>query len=302
MNDLGGNVSGASPGFVNESAQDFHLAAGSACVNAGGPLAASASPLLSEYVKHRQATTVSASRIDLAWIDASGDETGFDVERSADGGSQWAVVGNVGANVVAHQDVDLAAATTYAYRVRATNGNGASAPSSTAVATTEPGNPPLCASDIAIGRATLRLRAAPFSLALKGEAVIPRPWAAVDPVANGLRIRVDGLVGPGGIDAILPAGPGWSVNATGRRWTWRDPAGMHAGITKAKVTDASRARDGLLRWSIRGKGGTVLLPDVSEVRTAVVLGAPAECAALAWGGPAAPRPRCRGDLRALRCR
>jgi hypothetical protein len=333
VNDLGGNVTGAAPGFVNAAAQDFHLAAGSACVNAGGALAAGVPPVLFEYVKHRQATTraaagiidigafelgavgpppdapsglvattVSAVRIDLAWTDESDDETGFDVERSADGGGVWAVVGNVGANVVAFADGGLAADTTYSYRVRATNGNGASDASNVAVATTAPGNAALCASGIVIERPSLKLRASPFSLVLKGEAVVPKPWTAVDPVAHGLHVRIDGLVGPGGIDAILPAGAGWSVNRSGTKWTWKDTTGAHAGITKATLSDMSRVRDGLLRFTVRGKGGTVVVPSAAEVRTAVVFGAPTECAALVWGGPGDPRPQCEGDASALRCR
>jgi hypothetical protein len=333
VNDLGANVTGASPGFVNPAAQDFHLAAGSAAVDAGGALAAGALPVLSEYVKHQHATaravagaldigafelaavgpppaapsglaatTVSAVRIDLAWTDESDDETGFDVERSADGGTVWDVVGNVGADVVAFEDGGLAAATTYGYRVRATNGSGASAPSNVAVATTDAGNPPLCTSGIPIERPSLKLRASPFSLALKGEAVIPKPWTAVDPAAHGLHVRVDGVVGAGSIDAVLPAGAGWSVNRTGTRWTWRDTAGTHAGVTKVTLSDMSRVRDGLLRFNVRGKGGAAVLPSPAEVRTGVVFGAPDECAVLVWGGPDDPRPQCEGDAGALRCR
>jgi hypothetical protein len=245
---------------------------------------------------------VSATRIDLAWTDESSDETGFDIERSDDGGSEWAVAGNVGANVEAFDDGGLAAGTTYSYRVRASSGNGASDPSNVATATTDAGNAPLCTSGIPIGRPSLTLRASPSSLSLRGEAVIPKPWTGVDPVANGLRIRVDGLVGPGGLDVVLPGGAGWSVNRAGTRWTWKDKTGAHGGITNATVSDASRVTDGLLRFNVRGRGGAATLPDASEVRTAAVFGAPHECAAIVWGGPGGARPRCDGDDRALRCR
>jgi hypothetical protein len=241
-------------------------------------------------------------RIDLAWTDESSNETGFDVERSADGGNQWSIAGNVGANVVTFADGSLAPATTYSYRVRATNGSGASAPSNVATATTDPGNAPLCTSGIPIERPSLMLRASPFSLTFKGEAVVSKPWTAVDPVANGLHLRIDGIVGPGGIDVVLPGGAGWSVNRTGTRWTWRDRFGTYAGITKVTLSDASRVRDGLLRFNARGKGSSAVLPAATDVRTAAVFGAPDECAALVWGGPGDARPHCEGTASLLRCR
>ncbi|HEX5101576.1 MAG TPA: right-handed parallel beta-helix repeat-containing protein [Polyangiaceae bacterium] len=54
-----GNVTGTTPGFTDGAAQDFTLAAGSACVGAAGPLASGASgyPVDSEYVKHQQGKT-----------------------------------------------------------------------------------------------------------------------------------------------------------------------------------------------------------------------------------------------------
>ncbi len=42
---LGGNTVGADPGFVDAPGQDFHLAAGSSCLDGAGPLAAASVPL-----------------------------------------------------------------------------------------------------------------------------------------------------------------------------------------------------------------------------------------------------------------
>jgi hypothetical protein len=56
VNDDGTSVVGTSPGFVDETAQDYRLAAGSACINAGGVLSAEAVPgnvPVSHYVKHQ---------------------------------------------------------------------------------------------------------------------------------------------------------------------------------------------------------------------------------------------------------
>lgn len=86
------------------------------------------------------ATATSATAISLAWVDNSADETGFRIERSADG-ITFAEIAIVAANVTAYADSGLAAATTYAYRVRAYNSGGLSAYSNTASATTLPAAP-----------------------------------------------------------------------------------------------------------------------------------------------------------------
>ncbi len=55
VTDLGGNISAASPNFVDPTVSEFHLLESSAGRDAAGPLpaAAAASPLDSEYLKHR---------------------------------------------------------------------------------------------------------------------------------------------------------------------------------------------------------------------------------------------------------
>lgn len=82
------------------------------------------------------ATPVSASRIDLRWTDNSTEETGFAIERSADGGATFAQVAVVGGNVTAYSNSNLSAGTTYLYRVRATSAAGMSAASNTSSART----------------------------------------------------------------------------------------------------------------------------------------------------------------------
>jgi hypothetical protein len=56
IDDDGSSIVGSSPGFANEGGQDFRLAAGSPCVDAGAPLLAAVLPshdVVSQYVKHR---------------------------------------------------------------------------------------------------------------------------------------------------------------------------------------------------------------------------------------------------------
>ncbi|HYO10793.1 MAG TPA: fibronectin type III domain-containing protein, partial [Tepidisphaeraceae bacterium] len=82
------------------------------------------------------ATAVGSSVVNLLWIDNSTSETGFKVERSSNGGSTWTQVATLGANVTTYTSLDLAATTTYLFRVRAYNATGDSAYTNVAMATT----------------------------------------------------------------------------------------------------------------------------------------------------------------------
>ncbi|MFP4394519.1 MAG: fibronectin type III domain-containing protein [Anaerolineales bacterium] len=61
--------------------------------------------------------------ITLSWLDRSGNETGFKIERSKDGAA-WQEVGSVGANVTNFTDQGLFCNDAYQYRVRAYNSVG----------------------------------------------------------------------------------------------------------------------------------------------------------------------------------
>jgi hypothetical protein len=168
-------------------------------------------------------------------------------------------------------------------------------------------NPSVCASGIPVAKPRLRLFASPFLVRLKGEAVVPKPWSGVDPVANGVRIVIDTTSGSGGFDVTIPGGAlsggvGWKVNAKGDRWTYVDPAGSHAGIRGVVVRDRSVRQDGLLRFGAKGNGGAITLPSASATRVTAVLGDPGECASIVFGPPDGARPRCRGDAARVVCR
>ena len=81
------------------------------------------------------ASAVSSSQIDLSWSDNSGDEDYFNLESSTDG-SNFTLLATLGANQTSTSDTGLAASTTYYYRVLAGNGDGESAYSNVASATT----------------------------------------------------------------------------------------------------------------------------------------------------------------------
>ncbi|HEY0156512.1 MAG TPA: fibronectin type III domain-containing protein [Thermoanaerobaculia bacterium] len=87
------------------------------------------------------ATAVSPSQINLAWTDASTNETGFRVERcSGSGCTTFAAIATLAANTTSYANSGLAASTLYRYRVVATNAGGG-APSNVAEATTRPTAP-----------------------------------------------------------------------------------------------------------------------------------------------------------------
>ena len=81
-------------------------------------------------------TALSMSSIRIQWADNSSDETGFKVERSADGATGWTLVTTAAANATTHDDSGLSASTTYYYRVTATRSGADSSPSSAASCTT----------------------------------------------------------------------------------------------------------------------------------------------------------------------
>ncbi|MDP3902439.1 MAG: zinc-dependent metalloprotease family protein, partial [Methylococcaceae bacterium] len=71
------------------------------------------------------AGALSASQINIAWTDNANNETGFRLERSADG-INWSEIAVTNSNITSFSDTGLVAATTYQYRVRTYNSNGSS--------------------------------------------------------------------------------------------------------------------------------------------------------------------------------
>lgn len=81
------------------------------------------------------ATALSATEISLAWSDNSSDETGFRLERSADG-INWTEFAVTAGNIASYIDTGLAASTNYQYRARSYNSAGNSSYSNIGTATT----------------------------------------------------------------------------------------------------------------------------------------------------------------------
>jgi alpha-tubulin suppressor-like RCC1 family protein len=83
------------------------------------------------------ATAVSTSAIDLSWNDTANNESGFKIERKTGSAGTYSQIAQVGANVTSYSDTGLSSATQYFYQVRASNGDGDSAYSNEANATTQ---------------------------------------------------------------------------------------------------------------------------------------------------------------------
>lgn len=87
-------------------------------------------------------TAMSDSAIALSWADNADDETGYIVERSVDGTTWTTLTSSLAAGTTSFTDTGLSAATTYHYRVTATNDAGNSAPCNVATVTTAPREEP----------------------------------------------------------------------------------------------------------------------------------------------------------------
>ncbi len=81
----------------------------------------------------------SQTAITLTWMDNSGDENGFGIERLSEGASAWMEVGTVMTDVTTYVDTGLMSGMPYSYRVYAYNEDGNSAYSNIAQGVTQVG-------------------------------------------------------------------------------------------------------------------------------------------------------------------
>jgi hypothetical protein len=190
------------------------------------------------------------------------------------------------------------------------NGNGpgtptpaaTAAPGATATGALTPNPTPTpngvnpCTSEHVVLKPRLKAKFATGALAVSGSAVIPEPWAGVDPIANGMRLTIDGV-----LDVTIPGGSGWSANKKGTRWRFDDPTGAHGGVQRIDVADKSSTRaPGRLTFAVRIVG-TSAMPVLGPLDAAIRFGTVSECARAHWNGPEANKPRCRGNALRVTC-
>jgi hypothetical protein len=144
----------------------------------------------------------------------------------------------------------------------------------------------LTAVKLKIGRLTTP--AGDDTLSLKAEATLPLS-PAIDPVTTGLRVRLTG--GSGGVvEAMVPGGAydrttriGWTQNAAGTQWKYKNTTCPVAGIVAAKVKVVPAT--GLVRFSVSGRGGSyAVAPGDLPLQANLLLDPAGECGAATLAG------------------
>lgn len=87
------------------------------------------------------ATAATTSQINLTWVDNSGNETGFKIERKTGPSGTWSQISTVGAGITTFSSTGLTAGTQYYYRIRAYNAAGDSGYSNERYGITYPSAP-----------------------------------------------------------------------------------------------------------------------------------------------------------------
>lgn len=186
---------------------------------------------------------------------------------------------------------------------------------------TDPGDPLsvpndaiACANNASLSSAKLtitknQLPVGDETLRLQADLIITGSGASIDPMATGIRIRIDDHLGNPVYNHVIPRGegtlsgyPGWFVNAQRTRWTYRDPQNQRSrGIRRAVVENRSKFSPGLFRVSLVGSKDVFAVdPTKLPLRLTVVLGGPNEgalgmCGQMAFASAGGSLPSCRAN-------
>jgi hypothetical protein len=151
------------------------------------------------------ASATSSSAVRVTWTDNSSNEDGFQVQRGSSAAGPFAQVGTTGPGAATYDDGGLAAATTYYYRVRATNTAGTSGWSNVASATTQGSTPP--PTNVAAALAVLANKAVFFDHASVGMNVMAGVERLLTSAAGAHPTRVD--LGQGSINPAPLVNGAW---------------------------------------------------------------------------------------------
>jgi lysophospholipase L1-like esterase len=116
------------------------------------------------------ATAAAGGIVTLSWVDNAGNETAFAIERKTGASGTYAQIATVAANVTSYQNSGLASATTYVYRVRASNSYGSSSYTSEVSVTTPASTGTGCT--CAVGCSSATTVAPPFTKDGVGESCL----------------------------------------------------------------------------------------------------------------------------------
>ena len=148
-------------------------------------------------------------------------------------------------------------------------------------------------------------------LTIKGEFVVATTVPAIDPLANGLSLRlVDRATDTTILSRVVPPGagnPGWSGSAPRWKFIDRQQQTSADGIFKVLVKDRSKRTPGLFQIRIKGRNADFRVP-TDNLELVVVLGdgsegALGQCGTVAFapGGVGDPSCELRGGGKSLRC-
>jgi hypothetical protein len=145
-------------------------------------------------------------------------------------------------------------------------------------------------------------------LSFKGVIALAPPVApALDPIANGLVVRMDDgpttvldvAVPPGAYDTV--ARSGWQVNKAGTRWTWKAPkTGGPAALKKVVLVDKSAKTPGQVTFRVTGKDGSYAFS--TDVVPSVRLPGTRACFEATFPATPPAKPSCSVAKNTLTCK
>jgi hypothetical protein len=205
------------------------------------------------------AVLVDLDAAELTWSDVGSGETGFRLERATDG-INFTTRATVAADVLLHEDGDLAPATTYTYRIRSLSGSYASEPSGEVSVTTPPTPVSFPAAPTLLTATVVGPRRVDlawqdnsdnegfFQLARAEGAGL---YATIATPRLGQTTRTDATTLPGRtyswkVRAVNPVGPSLDSNVA----TATMPSTLEAPVAKGRLTD----RDGLFKDAVTLSG------------------------------------------------
>ena len=143
------------------------------------------------------APAAQAAQLAVSWVDNSGDEDGFLVERRGQAAGAFQPVATLGPNAVAFLDTGVAAGTAYCYRVRAFNLAGPSTYSSEGCGTSAAGLLPL---SVTLNQTAYRQRDTMIATVQAVGGLVPSAvdaYVVVQTAGGLLSLQLDGRLVPG---------------------------------------------------------------------------------------------------------